>query len=662
MVPAIVLAIVHAKRDIWGTMYIKRKKEWVYRDGDRTVKVPRYVYRLCEKLPGQKETTVLWLGELEGFEAKADRDELCRTLESLITTGQFQPDLFGGREWIHERAMALYSEWKAKEDSSVPASPKVPARQKDLVEKELMTIRKSSFRTLQSRSVGAEHICYSTLKDLGLADFLRERGWNDKKIKYAMIQVIARSVHPASELATANYVQQNSAVCELLGVDPAKVTKDVLYSSAKSLEKLYSDIEDFFHRRVVSLFDVDDSILVMDLTNVFMEGRMEGSGVFKYGRSKEKRYDCKIVGLAAVVTEKGLLVRTRLFAGNIQDVTTLQGVMASIGGQDPAPEGRRTVIIDSGFCSADNLKWLKENNYDYITVRRSHGDEELTPEGEPVAIRDRDDSYDITLQKVKAAGEQDTLVLVKSDGKRAKERGMDSRLVQNYEDGLKAIKAGIGKKGGTKKRDKVLQRLGRLKERSRGIHSCFRVEFTYDKDNTDRVTGMTWEADAEAMEERFGGHGQYVIQSSISDGAKPIWDLYNSIRIVEEAYKTLKLDLEIRPVYHKTDKGAEAHIALALMAYWVVSVTLYRLKESGITVRWKRIVEIANSQQRVTVAVERQDGKEYRTRTTTEPEALLSEIQRSLGISPKPVCFFVKQAAQNTETIKGPPPKLQRDG
>lgn len=99
------------------------------------------------------------------------------------------------------------------------------------------------------------------------------------------------------------------------------MTKDVLYSSAKSLGKLYSDIEDFFHRRVVSLFDVDDSILVMDLTNVFMEGRMEGSGIFRYGRSKEKRYDCKIVGLAAVVTKKGLLVRTRLFAGNIQDVT-----------------------------------------------------------------------------------------------------------------------------------------------------------------------------------------------------------------------------------------------------------------------------------------------------------------------------------------------------
>lgn len=193
-------------------MYIKRKKEWVYGDGDRTVKVPRYVYRLCEKLPGQHETTVLWLGPLEGFESKADRDELCLALESLITTGQFQPDLFGDRGWVHDRAMAFYSKWKAEDESSVPSTPKVPARQKDLVGKELMTIRKSSFRALQSRSVGAEHICYSTLKDLCLSDFLRDRGWSDRKIKYAMIQVIARSVHPASELATANYVQQNSAV------------------------------------------------------------------------------------------------------------------------------------------------------------------------------------------------------------------------------------------------------------------------------------------------------------------------------------------------------------------------------------------------------------------------------------------------------------------
>ena len=94
---------------------------------------------------------------------------------------------------------------------------------------------------------------------------------------------------------------------------------------------------------------------------------MEHSGLCFYGRSKEKRDDCKIVVLAAVVNTDGLLVRTMIYEGNRQDVTTVKEVVGTLADQT-SPEARKIVVMDAGFYSDANAKWLVENHFDYITV------------------------------------------------------------------------------------------------------------------------------------------------------------------------------------------------------------------------------------------------------------------------------------------------------
>ena len=214
---------------------------------------------------------------------------------------------------------------------------------------------------------------------------------------------------------------------------------------------------------------------------------------------------------------------------------------------------------------------------------------------------------------------------------------MLARQKQRYEDGLRAIRRGIVGKG-TKKRDKVNLRLGRLKEKYPSAAAMYKETFLYDK-NGSVATGISWETDNGAQDRKERIRGKYLLQTSLDENdPENVWELYNVIRQVEETFKTLKSDLDIRPVYHKKDAGTRAHLNLAVMAYWIVSTTRYRLRQHGITWRWEDLMRILKAQQRVTVDVEKANGNNLRTRSTTEPEDKAKQIFDALGLSGKPVC------------------------
>lgn len=134
------------------------------------------------------------------------------------------------------------------------------------------------------------------------------------------------------------------------------------------------------------MFEIEEMIFLFDITNMYAEGVYGSSHIFQYSRSKEKRNDLKAVVLAAVVNTKGLLVRTDIFEGNRQDVTTLEEMIDSL--ERVLNPDKRVFVMDAGFSSKTNLSWLKENNYDYITVMRSSGIH-YTPIGEVTDMTDK---------------------------------------------------------------------------------------------------------------------------------------------------------------------------------------------------------------------------------------------------------------------------------
>ena len=641
-------------------MYITKARKY-HKQSDGSYSAYDY-FRLTRKrndASGKERVEHFCLGQLEGL-TKADRNELADMLTVMIERGE-RPLSFN--KALNELAMKFYLKYR----ESRPAAEFDPVLRAEAERRErerrrdLITVRLSSLAQKQARTIGPEAVCRSTLCVLKIREFLNSKGWSREQVDLALMQIIARAIYPYSELKTVRYLQGNSALLEMFKLDCRKVTKDALYQSAGRLWEVHREMEDFLHERVTSMFHLEEKILLLDITNTYFEGRMEGSKLCFRGRSKEKRNDCKIVVLAAVVNTDGLIVRTMIYEGNRQDVTTVKEIIGTLAAET-SDDARKIVVMDAGFYSAENAKWLTDNHFDYITVLPS-GYAKFTADSDRVVRHEDCRHQEIRLQmgKVEIEGVRHKALLVDSDAKALKEQSMHEQAAKRYEEGLKAIEAGIMKKGGTKSRDAVNNRLGRLDKQYGAIRKEYEVTFTYEgKGKKEKAVAMEWKRKDGTVTDRQKFHGKYVLLTSLDENDElNVWKFYNVIRTVEETFHVLKTDLDIRPVYHKSDGGIKAHLNLAVLAYWVVSVTKYRLKlKEYPNVRWDEIMRIASAQVVVTTEMSTVDGSKVSVRQSTEAEEELAKIYSLLEINPNPI-GKVKSMVHPKAPPKNPPAENQ---
>lgn len=575
-----------------------------------------------------RKRNILCLGELKGY-SKKRREELAIMLTVMIEKGE---TMMTDDKGLYEDALAFYrkyreSKWAEEND---PVLKKERERKEAERRRNYIAIRVDSLTQHKARTVGAENLCASTIRLLQIRKFLSTKGWTRQQIDLALMQIVARAVFPYSEYKTVSWLRENTALAELYKLRPEEITKDALYNSALRLWEVHAELENWLHGRVCDMFHIEEKILLMDITNAYFEGRMDGSEICKFGRSKEKRSDCKIVVLAAVVNTEGLLVRTKIYEGNRQDVTTVKDVVGSLEDGTTSPDARKIVVMDAGFYSSENVEWLTNNHYDYITVLPA-GNAAFEATSDNIVHHEDCRHNEIRFQKgmVKFGDDKINALQVDSDGKELKEKSMYDRACQRFEEGLDAIKAGIEKPRGTKMRDAVNKRLGKLEQQYGAIRKSYDVSFTYEgKGKKEKAVAMTWQRNDGKTAEVKKFHGKYVLITSLDEKNElNIWKFYNVIRTVEETFHTLKTDLDIRPVYHKSDNGIKAHLNLAVLAYWVVSVTKHRLKLKGYeNIRWGEILRIADTQVMVTAKAETEDGSTVSVRQSTEAEEKLMEI------------------------------------
>ncbi|HZH72640.1 MAG TPA: IS1634 family transposase [Mariniphaga sp.] len=408
------------------------------------------------------------------------------------------------------------------------------------------------------------------------------------------------TVYPASELKTVSYIKENSAISEVTGFDKEKVTKDKLYGISHKLYSVKDQLEQYLSRQTNELFDLEDKIILYDLTNTYFEGRMLGSRIAKFGRSKEKRSDARLVVLAVVINREGFLKYSNIYQGNMADCKTLEGIINALSRQTSFSGRKPIVVIDAGIATDDNLLMLKNKGYDYMCVSRSslkayHTDITATP----VQITDKR-KQPIELLKVRADGDSDQYLWVKSQAKKMKEDSMNGLLSQRFEQGIQNIKEGISKKGGTKKLNKVYERIGRLKQKYPSVHTWYDITVCDDGNGT---------ATAISCSHKTGEYdnsqsGIYFLRTSIMElDEHTFWSIYNIIREIEYTFRVLKTDLDLRPIYHKTDEASMAHLNLGILAYWLVATIRYQLKQKGINSDWREIVRRMNTQKCVTTSV-----------------------------------------------------------
>jgi len=536
------------------------------------------------------------------------------------------------------------------------------ARQRNMVFEE-------SIRHPDVREVGSEWLCFQALEQLQLADYLSNIGFSEEETRLAITQIISRAVYPASELETARWIRENSAVCEVTGYPLKKITKDKLYKSSLKLFSQKENIESFLSVKTNQLFDIEDKIYIYDLTNTYFEGVKKRSKIARFGRSKEKRSDCKIVVLALVINPEGFIKYSGIFEGNMQDCQKFEGIIKSLRAKTSTSQ-RATVVIDAGIATEANLAMLTENGFDYVCVSRSKIRNYTIDAGSvPISVEDKR-KQKIRLQKVVSEKHNDYILKIDSEAKRAKELSMNNRFVENFEKGLYIIAVSLSKKSGIKTEEKVYERVGRLKQKYPSINRYYQIDYTVEtemvknrktKENTEvrKVKSMSWKIKENVEPGEYSGI--YFLRTSLNMNEAFIWMIYNIIREIEASVRTLKTDLDIRPIYHRKDESSMAHLHLGLLAYWVVNTVRYQLKRGeakeiaevkvkvqekqksetqsvsiNYNLQWKEIIRIMNTQKAVTTVSQNRYEQVIISHRCSDPNQKVEAIYRRLNYKSKP--------------------------
>jgi hypothetical protein len=577
------------------------------------------VYKLCEsyRISGSiHHHIIIGFGKLEELETVGQKKMLAARIEEMIKTGESSLPIYDTDEKVEQLAHHFYNEIKLK-------------RRYDLThgKEEWETVNLSTLKNKDAREIGAEWLCKQAFEQLGIGDFLRQRHWNEEKISLAITHIISRAVFPASELKTVSYIKENSAVCELTGFDKEKITKDLLYGISHKLYSLKPQLEKYLSRRTNELFDLEDKIILYDLTNTYFEGRMQQSKIAKFGRSKEKRNDAKIIVLAVVINREGFLKYTNIFEGNMTDCKTLEVMLDTLSSQTSITTRKPIVVIDAGIATNDNVMMLKRKKYDYICVSRSNLKEFYADINSiPVQIKDNK-NQPIELLKVKTNEDNEHYLWVKSHAKTMKENSMNGLLAQRFEQGIRNINHGLSTKGGTKRLEKVYERIGRLKQKYSSVHKYYDIAVT---DNGKNIATSVY-CGHKSGEDTDKNAGIYFLRTSLNEkDEKTLWTIYNAIREIEYTFRVLKTDLDLRPVYHKTDDASMAHLHLGMLAYWLVVTIRHQLKQKGIHSDWREIVRIMNTHKCVTTSVVNIEEKVISVRQCTEPTQQVKRIYELL--------------------------------
>ena len=343
-------------------MYIRRTKT-------RSVKGKDYYsFRLvqAERRDGKvRPKTLLNLGA--NFDVPREQwGAVTQLAESLL---QGQPPLFCAEPEVQAAARDLVSGLRARGFSRVESTAEQDA---------IATVDLDTLGHEDARSVGCERLCLHALEELGLPSLLRKLGVSERDARIAMALVIAKMAHPSSEREALRWLQEDSAIRELLSLDqgPA-LSLSKLYRTNDLLWRHREVLESGLFRQERQLLGLADTLVFYDLSNAYYTGRAHGA-LLRFGRSKQKRNDCPLITLALLLDESGFPRGCEMLPGNVSEPATLEDAMRRL--ELRCNDKKPTVIMDAGIASAENSTWLAKQGYDWLCVSREA--KPAPPEGE----------------------------------------------------------------------------------------------------------------------------------------------------------------------------------------------------------------------------------------------------------------------------------------
>jgi transposase len=572
-------------------------------------------YKLIESVRterGPRQRTVLNLGS--DFNLPQEQwKELADRIEQIISG---QTCLFPVPEPIEQAASRYARQIIRRHGQRSPVS--------EQEKPDFQTVDLNSLENEQIRSVGGESVVLAAMRELELDKKLDTLGFNRPSIEAAIGVIAARLLAPASERATHVWLQRETALDDLMEAHFEPLSQDRVYKVSDMLLRNKDEIEGYLQGRERHLFNLDENILLYDLTNTFFEGTGKYNPKARFGVSKEKRTDCPLVTLALLMDGEGFPKKSQVFEGNVSEPGTLSQILPAIS----TPSKKPVVVADAGIGTQDNVGWLNDNGYTYIVVSRKRGlDIPAGMEMTPV----RQDDHRIIRAAIRENASKEVEVYCHSTAKEIKERGIKNRFERRFEDQLTDVRNAIHKKHGTKKYEKVLEKIGRLKERYRRV--ARRYEVRVEKDD---ISGNAKDV-VFRMKPTDDESGYYVLRTNLPHAdAKEVFDIFTLLLDVEDAFRSMKSELGLRPVHHQSQYRCDGHLFITVLAYHVVQTIRKKLKAQGITHGWATIRDTLSSHYRVTTSMKRSDGKVVYVRKTARPEECHTRIYNALGLPSRP--------------------------
>jgi transposase len=394
----------------------------------------------------------------------------------------------------------------------------------------------------------------------------------------ACILVLARFCAPSSELQIAESWYDKTALDDLLGVPGDKINDDRLYRALDVLLPYKDELCAYLQKRYGELFGTTFDFLFYDITSTYFEGVAAGNPQAKRGYSRDSRPDCPQVCIGLVATKEGLPLAFEIFDGNRPDVTTTQEMVEVM--EAKYGKANRVWVLDRGMVSEENLEFMRATGARYLV-------------GTPKSLLKKFEQHllDEQWEEVRPGvevrlvpspeGTDETFVLCRSRRRKEKENAILNRFAAGLESKLVRLKerADAGK---LRDRQKVERQIGRLLERNSRAASLFTVTVTEKKGRLSLDLKKHEERHQWALETG----GSYIIRTNWTEtDPKILWNTYIQLTEVEDAFRTAKHDLGMRPIFHQKKGRTQAHILVCFL-----SLALWRTLQQWMLFRpWNNI-------------------------------------------------------------------------
>jgi Transposase DDE domain len=456
------------------------------------------------------------------------------------------------------------------------------------------------------------------------------------------IEVINRLCAPCSEFALAEHWYAATGLEDLLGIADADITKDRLYRTLDGLRLAKVAIEQDLQQHLATLFDLDYELLLYDLTSTYFEGLADDNPLAQRGYSRDRRSDCKQIVIALVVTRDGFPLAHECLVGNTQDGQTVQTLVRSL--EQRFGTCRRVWVMDRGMVSKENLAFLSRAGRRYLIALKRGALTKFAKDLTRPGWQRLPDNEEVEVKALRRG--RSTYLLARSLPRRRKERAIRRRQLLKMHRGLRSLQRRIAA-GRLKKRDKILEALGRLNGACPKATPLVQIATLPEVPTT-----LTWSWRIRRIKAVLLRDGAYVLRTN-QPGWQPqeLWQTYMQLTLVEKAFRVLKSELLLRPLWHHYSGRVEAHVFICVLAYTLWKALDHLLKRAGLQTEIRKASEDemqGSPQPRPMtpqaalrelhqvhigdILLETTEGQTLALRRVARPEATQAKILRALGL------------------------------